>query len=133
MFISRAGLAHRFMAVVGARVLPEAAAPQVAAVVRFFLSRGWGIGSGGARGADAFALHTVLRAGSAACARSVVFLPGARPAGPGGSVRGMRDLLSFTGSTMCTHAWATRPSRRSDVRTSGCWSRNWWRRARVEA
>jgi hypothetical protein len=78
---------HRFVAVVGARVLPEAAAPQVAAVVRFFLSRGWGIGSGGARGADAFALHTVLRAGSAACARSVVFLPGARPAGRGGSLR----------------------------------------------
>jgi hypothetical protein len=79
--------AHRFVAVVGARVLPESAASQVAAVVQFFLSRGWGIGSGGARGADAFALHTVLRAGSAACARSVVFLPGARPAGCGGSLR----------------------------------------------
>jgi hypothetical protein len=71
--------AHRFVAVVGARVLPEAAAPQVAEVVQFFLSRGWGIGSGGARGADAFALEAVLAAGPAACARSVVFLPGACP------------------------------------------------------
>jgi predicted Rossmann fold nucleotide-binding protein DprA/Smf involved in DNA uptake len=65
-----------FVAVVGARVLPEAVAPQVADVVRCFLSRGWGIGSGGARGADAYALNAVLVAGPSACARSVVFLPG---------------------------------------------------------
>jgi hypothetical protein len=45
------------------------------------------VGSGGARGADAFALHTVLRAGSAACTRSVVFLPGGRSAGCGGALR----------------------------------------------
>ena len=70
-----------FVAVVGARVLPEAVAPQVADVVRCFLSRGWGIGSGGARGADAYALNAVVAAGPAACARSVVFLPGAVPAG----------------------------------------------------
>ena len=76
----------RFVAVVGARALPEAAAPQVAAAVQFFLARGWGIGSGGARGADAFALQAVLRAGSAACARSVVFLPGALPARRGGTL-----------------------------------------------
>src|SRR5690349_24613788 len=79
--------AHRFVAVVGARVLPEAAAPQVAAVVQFFLSRGWGIGSGGARGADAFALRAVLRGASAACTRSVVFLPGAPADGRGGALR----------------------------------------------
>jgi len=70
----------RFVAVVGARVLPEAAAPSVAEAVRFLLARGWGIGSGGARGADAFALQAVVAAGSAACARSVVFLPGPMPA-----------------------------------------------------
>jgi hypothetical protein len=86
--------AHRFVAVVGARVLPEAAAPQVAAVVRFFLSRGWGIGSGGARGADAFALHAVLGAGSVACARSVMFLPGVRAAGRGGALRAFAAVQS---------------------------------------
>jgi len=69
-----------FVAVAGARVLPEAVAPQVSAVVGFLIGRGWGIGSGGARGADAFALGAVVAAGSAACARSVVFLPGAVPA-----------------------------------------------------
>jgi len=66
----------RFVAVVGARALPEAWAPRVAEVVRGFLERGWGIGSGGAWGADQFALEAVLAAGRAACARSVVFLPG---------------------------------------------------------
>src|SRR5215469_16795511 len=72
--------ARGFVAVVGARVVPESVAPQVAAAVRGFLARGWGIGSGGARGADAFALRAVVAAGPAACARSVVFLPGAVPA-----------------------------------------------------
>jgi hypothetical protein len=68
--------ADRFVAVVGARALPEAWAGQVAEVVRFFVDRGWGIGSGGARGADEYALRAVLAAGSEACRRSVVFLPG---------------------------------------------------------
>jgi len=68
--------AQRFVAVVGARVLPEAWAGAVAAVVRSFTARGWGIGSGGARGADQFALQAVLAGGRSACARSVVFLPG---------------------------------------------------------
>jgi hypothetical protein len=58
----------------------EAFAPQVSAVVGFLLGRGWGIGSGGARGADAYALGAVVAAGQAACTRSMVFLPGAVPA-----------------------------------------------------
>jgi hypothetical protein len=70
-----------------ARVLP-AVAPQVADMVRFFLSRGWGIGSGGARGADDYALTAVLAGGPPACARSVVFLPGAVP-------RGLQSLHAF--------------------------------------
>jgi len=53
-------VAHRFVAVVGARVVPEACASQVAAVVRCFLERGWGVGSGGARGADQYALEAVV-------------------------------------------------------------------------
>jgi predicted Rossmann fold nucleotide-binding protein DprA/Smf involved in DNA uptake len=77
-----------FVAVVGARVLPETVGPQVAEVVRFFLSRGWGIGSGGARGADDYALTAVLAAGPPACSRSVVFLPGAVP-------RGLQSLHAF--------------------------------------
>ena len=79
--------AHLFVAVAGARVLPEAWAPQVAEVVRFFLARGRGIGSGGARGADAFALAAVVAAGPTACARSVVFLPGSRAGARGAALR----------------------------------------------
>ncbi|MBI2524447.1 MAG: hypothetical protein HYV93_00530 [Candidatus Rokubacteria bacterium] len=78
--------AHGFVAVVGARVLPEQVASQVAEVVGFFLRRGWGIGSGGARGADAFALQAVLGAGPTACARSVVFLPGSLGGAPDGAL-----------------------------------------------
>src|SRR5262249_49828273 len=61
----------------------EASASQIAEVVRFFVARGWGIGSGGARGADQFALEAVVAAGAEACGRSVVFLPGAHSAAPG--------------------------------------------------
>jgi hypothetical protein len=68
---------QRFVAVVGARVLPEHWAGRVAAVVRHFVGRGWGVGTGGARGADQYALAAVVAAGRAACGRSVVFLPGA--------------------------------------------------------
>ena len=39
---------QRIVAVVGARALPDEWMPKVAAVVRHFLGRGWGIGSGGA-------------------------------------------------------------------------------------
>ncbi len=44
-------VAHRFVAVVSARVLPKASASQVAAVVRFFLDHGWGrrLGRGSGR------------------------------------------------------------------------------------
>jgi hypothetical protein len=67
---------HRFVAVVGARALPEGSARQVAAVVRYFVEHGWGVGTGGARGADQYALEAVVASGRPACTRSVVFLPG---------------------------------------------------------
>src|SRR5438093_2139625 len=86
--------AHRFVAVVGSRELPEASASQVAEVVRFFLARGWGIGSGGARGAGQFALEAVVAAGAEACRSSVVFLPGAHSAVPG---RALRALVACGG------------------------------------
>jgi len=76
--------AHRFVAVVGSRELPSLWASHVAAVVGFFVGRGWGIGSGGARGADQFALQAVVAAGAEACRRSVVFRSGACSVTPGG-------------------------------------------------
>src|SRR5205823_6065560 len=85
-------VAHRFVAVVGARVVPEAWASQVAAVVRFFLERGWGVGSGGARGADQYALEAVVAEGRAACAQSVVFLPGPLAGAPSSALRAFAAL-----------------------------------------
>jgi hypothetical protein len=84
--------ADRFVAVVGSRELPPVWAAQVAQVVGFFVGRGWGVGSGGARGADQYALEAVLHAGSAACGRSVIFLPGAHSAAPGSALRGFVAL-----------------------------------------
>lgn len=45
----------------------------VASVVRSFLGRGFGIGSGGV---DLFALRALVNAGGGVCATSVVALPG---------------------------------------------------------
>jgi hypothetical protein len=68
--------ARGIVAVVGSRQLPSSFASHVSSVVGFFVERGWGIGSGGARGADTLALQAVLAMGPAACRRSLVCLPG---------------------------------------------------------
>src|ERR1700694_3302652 len=72
--------ARGVVAVVGARQWPWSFASHVQSVVGFFVGRGWGIGSGGARGADQFALEAVLATGRSGSALSGVFLPG-RPRG----------------------------------------------------
>jgi hypothetical protein len=68
--------ARGIVAVVGSRQLPSSFASHVQSVVAHFVERGWGIGSGGARGADTFALQAVVAAGPEACRRSLVCLPG---------------------------------------------------------
>ena len=55
--------ARGIVAVVGSRQLPSSFASHVSSLVGFFVERGWGIGSGGARGADTFALQAVLARG----------------------------------------------------------------------
>ena len=59
--------AQGLVAVVGARVLPETTAPQVADAVRCFLSRGWGIGSAD-RGSGLTFLHFRARSIAASSA-----------------------------------------------------------------
>lgn len=61
-----------YVAVVGSRSLPGSWASRVGVVVSYLLGRGWGVGSGGASGADFFALSAVVSAGASACSRSVV-------------------------------------------------------------
>ena len=64
------------VAIVGSRQLPSSFASHVSSLVGFFVERGWGIGSGGARGADTFALQAVLAMGPRAYQQSLVCLPG---------------------------------------------------------
>ena len=60
---------YHFVGVVGARSLPVRFAPLVDQVVAVFLARGYSVASGGAVGADQFALSAVLRQrASARCA-----------------------------------------------------------------
>ena len=62
------------VAVVGSRELPAAWSGRVSSVVTQLLQRGCQIASGGALGADLFALQAVVRAGASSGAS--VFLPG---------------------------------------------------------
>ena len=61
----------RLVGVVGSRSLPASFAPLVSSVVSFFLARGFRVASGGALGADSFALSALLAQG--ASASGVVF------------------------------------------------------------
>lgn len=55
----------RFVGVVGSRSLPTSFSPLVSSVVSLFLVRGFRVASGGALGADSFALSALLQQGAA--------------------------------------------------------------------
>jgi len=55
----------RLVGVVGSRSLPASFAPLVFSVVSLFLARGFRVASGGAVGADSFALSALLQQGAA--------------------------------------------------------------------
>jgi predicted Rossmann fold nucleotide-binding protein DprA/Smf involved in DNA uptake len=54
----------RLAGVIGSRSLPASFAPLVSRVVSLLLSRGYSIASGGALGADSFALEAVIQQGA---------------------------------------------------------------------
>ncbi len=85
---------RRLVGVVGSRSLPVRFSALVGQVVSLFLSRGFGVGSGGAMGADHFALSAVLSSGSSA--RGVVFSAWSSVSGFPSSVR--PDVERFIGS-----------------------------------
>jgi len=66
----------KLVAVVGSRELSASWADKVSRIVGDLIRRGCRIGSGGALGADLFALQAVVRLGREACEGSRVFLPG---------------------------------------------------------
>jgi len=75
----------RLVGVVGSRSLPASFSPLVSSVVSLFLARGFGVASGGASGADAFALSALLQQG--ASASGVVFSAWSSASGFPSSVR----------------------------------------------
>ena len=85
---------RRLAGVVGSRSLPVRFAPLVSSVVSLLLSRGFGVASGGAMGADHFALSAVLSSGSSS--RGVVFSAWSSVSGFPSSVR--PDVERFIGS-----------------------------------
>lgn len=57
-------ISQRGIGIVGARALPDVFSEQVSSVVRYLLKRDYQIHTGGAMGADFFALQAVIAAGS---------------------------------------------------------------------
>ena len=64
---------HKFIGVIGSRTLPEEYREKARGMVRYLLDKGYGIASGGAVGADAYALDALLELGQAH--RGVIFSP----------------------------------------------------------
>jgi len=64
------------IAVVGSRSLDQSWLCRIDSIVGSLLSRGHSVSSGGALGADLFALRSLVGRGQSACSGSVVFLPG---------------------------------------------------------
>jgi len=75
----------RLAGVVGSRSLPASFAPLVSRVVSLLLSHGYSIASGGAVGADSFALESVLQQG--ASSRGIIYSAWASSSGFPSSVQ----------------------------------------------
>ena len=90
--------------VIGSRSLPVSASAIVGQVVSLFLSRGFAVASGGAMGADHFALSSLLSSGSSSC--GVVYSAWSSVSGFPSSVR--PDVERFIGSGG-TVVWGSAP------------------------
>ena len=89
----------RLVGVVGSRSLPASFAPLVSSVVSLFLVRGFRVASGGAVGADSFALSALLQQGAASS--GVVFSAWQSASGFPSSVRPqVSQLLSSGGQVV---------------------------------
>jgi hypothetical protein len=110
----------KLVAIVGSRKLPPSWAGRVSRVVADIVRRGCRIGSGGAMGADLFALQAVVGLGREACRGSRVFLPGSVMQAPSAS----RDwLLKFEklGGSVIEGPVAGQATTRSDYISALFW------------
>lgn len=82
--------------VIGSRELPESFRAQVSGIVQDLIARGYYIHTGGALGADAFALEAVISADS--CSQAVVFSPWVSVSGfPVAVQPAIRQLIAYGG------------------------------------
>ena len=111
---------HRSIGIVGARALPSQFSEQVSQVVSYLLQRGYHIHSGGALGADQFALQAVISQG--ACSRASIYSAWQSVSGFPRQVQpSVEHLLSHGGSVV----WGGVPLRASRSRvTVGLLARN---------
>ena len=91
-------MSGRLVAVVGSRALPASWAGRVSQVVSSLVARGCSVGSGGALGADLFALQAVLRLRAVEGAR--VFLPGSVSQAPAASAHLLQSFLGCGGEVI---------------------------------
>jgi DNA processing protein len=91
-------MSGRLVAVVGSRALPASWAGRVSQVVSSLVARGCSVGSGGALGADFFALQAVLQLGAVQGAQ--VFLPGSVSQAPAASAQLLQSFLSRGGEVI---------------------------------
>jgi len=98
--------------VVGSRALPASWSSRGASVVRDLVGRGCGVASGGALGADQFALQAVVASG--ACSSSSVFLPGLVTQAPA-SCRSALSAFTAAGGSLVAGSAAPRCSRREFI------------------
>ena len=90
--------------VVGSRSLPASFAPFVSSLVSAFLARGFRVASGGAMGADQFALSALVQQG--ASASGVVFSAWASSSGFPVSVRSLASRFLASGGQV---VWGSAP------------------------
>lgn len=110
----------RCVGIIGARALPDSFREQVSAVVSYLVERGYQIHSGGALGADLFALRAVIE--QSACSRSVIFSPWASASGFPRVVQPyIEQFLSHSGRV----EWGmTRPHSSRSLAVAGLLARN---------
>jgi predicted Rossmann fold nucleotide-binding protein DprA/Smf involved in DNA uptake len=89
-----------YVAIVGSRSLPASWVPRVGEVIASLLGRGLFVGSGGAVGADLFALRYLVNRGRKACTGSVVHLAGGLSSAPSPSVPLLKQFVRQGGKVV---------------------------------
>lgn len=106
----------KLVAVVGSRELPGLWSGRVSQVVTQLVRRGCRIGSGGALGADLFALQAAVHLGREACEGSRVYLPGSLLQAPSPCRTALLQFEAFGGKIISGEAAGDMGEREAYIR-----------------